>query len=74
MSLNEIRPAITPADDVVLIDEAEVGRLLSVHPKTVARRRVPGRIKLGRLVRYNRAAVLAWVAAGCPTPEPSQGS
>ena len=27
---------------------------------------IPGRTKLGRLVRFNRAAVLTWIEDGCP--------
>ena len=27
---------------------------------------IPGKLRIGRLVRFNRAAVDAWIAAGCP--------
>jgi excisionase family DNA binding protein len=27
---------------------------------------IPGKLRVGRLVRFNRAAVDAWIAAGCP--------
>lgn len=39
---------------------------LSCSVKHVERLPVPGRIKLGRLVRYDRKTVDAWIAAGCP--------
>ena len=46
----------------------DVAELLKCSPKSVERmaHAIPGRIKFGRLVRFDRAAVLAWVAAGCP--------
>jgi predicted DNA-binding transcriptional regulator AlpA len=31
-----------------------------------AARSVPGRVCFGRVVRFQRAAVLAWIAEGCP--------
>ena len=39
---------------------------LTCSPKTVERLPVPGKIKLGRLVRYDRRIVDEWIAAGCP--------
>lgn len=57
-------PATAP--EAVLLDEPAVGRMLGCCAKTVHRRRVPGRVKVGRLTRYVRAEVEAWIAAGCP--------
>ena len=46
----------------------DVADLMKCSPKSVERRAadIPGRIKFGRLVRFDRAAVLGWIAAGCP--------
>lgn len=33
-----------------------------------AGRVIPGRFTLGRLVRFRRAEVDSWIAAGCPMP------
>lgn len=52
--------------EAALLDEPAVGRLLGCCAKTVQRRRVPGRVKVGRLTRYVRAEVERWIAAGCP--------
>lgn len=52
--------------EAALIDEPAVGRMLGCSAKTVQRRRVPGRVKVGRLTRYVRSEVEKWVAAGCP--------
>ena len=52
--------------DAELIDTPAVAGLLAVSEKTVTRLRVPGRVMLGRSVRYVRSEVLAWIKAGCP--------
>ncbi len=49
-----------------LIDTSAVAALLSVSDKTVTRLPVPGRVTLGRSVRFIRSEVLAWIKAGCP--------
>ncbi len=28
---------------------------------------IPGKLRIGKLVRFHRSAVDAWLAAGCPT-------
>ena len=38
-----------------------------------ARRVIPGRITIGRLVRFHRQLVDEWIAAGCPIPPKSAG-
>jgi excisionase family DNA binding protein len=54
-----------------LLDSAQVCELLGVSPRwlryAVQGGRVPGVVKLGpRAVRFDRAALRAWVDAGCP--------
>lgn len=44
----------------------DVAALLQLSVKSVTRLPVPGRLPLGRAVRFDRAKVLAWIAAGCP--------
>ena len=59
-------------------DSADLARVLSVSLRHVrrldARRAIPGRMTIGRLVRYRRDAVAAWVAAGCPMPRRARGA
>jgi excisionase family DNA binding protein len=47
-----------------------IGVLLGVCTRTVWRLsdegRIPGRFKLGGVVRWNKAAVDQWIKAGCP--------
>lgn len=55
--------AITKPDD--LLDEQEAAELLRVKPGTLSVWRSTGRyrlpfIKIGRLVRYRRSALIAW--------------
>ena len=58
------------ARDVVLLDVGTVAALLNCSTRHVYRLtdsgRMPRPLKLGALVRWNRAAVLDWIAAGCP--------
>jgi excisionase family DNA binding protein len=50
-----------------------VARLLNISPGTVYRLndsgKMPKVIRIGSLVRWNRAAIEAWVSAGCPAVE-----
>ncbi len=56
-----------PAALPVLLDTCEAAALLRCSPKTLALDRVRRRwrvpfVKVGRLARYDRAAVLSWLA------------
>jgi hypothetical protein len=56
-----------PAAPPVLLDTAEAAALLRCSPKTLAIDRVRNRwrvpfLRVGRNIRYDRAAVLAWLA------------
>lgn len=55
---------------VALLDVDSVARMLSCSPRHVYRLRdggrMPASVKLGGLVRWNRAEIEQWVAAGCP--------
>jgi excisionase family DNA binding protein len=37
--------------------------------RLIATGRIPRPVRIGRLRRFNRAAIEAWIAAGCPAPE-----
>lgn len=56
-------PAVEPA----ALTYADVAGLLKVSPKTITRLPVPGRLVVGRSVRFDKNRVLAWIAAGCPS-------
>ncbi len=63
--------AVAPADaEPLLIDAEEVARLLHVSRSTFysldASGRVPRGVKLGRLRRWSRNELCAWIAEGCP--------
>jgi predicted DNA-binding transcriptional regulator AlpA len=53
------------ASEAVLIDAAEVGKLLNCSPKTVTRMAKRGEfitpIKVGRLRKWNRRAIFRWI-------------
>jgi excisionase family DNA binding protein len=59
-------------------DSPDVARVLGVSLRNVrrmdARRAIPGRMTIGRLIRYRRDAVDQWVAAGCPMPRRARGA
>jgi excisionase family DNA binding protein len=60
---------VTSADDPPLVlTVQELAKLLRVHEKTVYQHltdgKIPGVVKVGRAVRFNREAVLAWIASG----------
>jgi len=60
----------TPPAEPALIDVRAVASLLGCSPRHVTRleeaKQMPPAIKLGRLSRWQRDVVLAWIAAGCP--------
>lgn len=53
-----------------LLDERAAAAMLSVSPRHFRRLTdagdAPAPLKLGRLSRWSRAALIAWIAAGCP--------
>lgn len=71
--------AVVPADASAakLLDVQAVAALLGISARTVYRLsdagRMPGPVKLGSLVRWNRAAIDEWIAAGCPKCERRAG-
>jgi len=54
-----------------LIDVQQLAELLSCSTRHVYRLsdagKMPGPVRLGSLVRWNRAAIEEWIAAGCPS-------
>lgn len=67
-------PALLPA----LLTVDEVATLLNCAPRTVYRfadgGRIPRPIKLGGLVRWNRAELESFLASGCPSCRPGKGA
>lgn len=66
-------PVATTAELAGLLTTAELAELLRVTRRCIERwtaaGRIPGRVQLpGRVVRWRRALVLAWLEAGCPAP------
>ena len=63
----------TPPTEPALIDVKAVAKLLNCSARHITRLddagQMPPAIKLGRLSRWNRETVLAWIAAGCPATE-----
>ncbi len=59
------------AEAAALLDVGDVARLLKCSPRHVWRLAdygaMPGKIKLGALVRFNKAAVDKWISDGCPS-------
>lgn len=70
---------LLPADASAakLLDVQAVAALLGISSRTVYRLsdagRMPGPVKLGSLVRWNRAVIDEWVSAGCPRVERRAG-
>ena len=56
--------------ETLLLDAGAVARQLSVSPKTVRRLdeggKLPSPLRIGRLLRWRRAELEAWVVAGMP--------
>jgi predicted DNA-binding transcriptional regulator AlpA len=64
--------ALSPtAAAAALIDKPAAAALLGVSPRHIdrlrGRRAMPPPVRLGRLVRWSRAELIDWIAAGCPT-------
>jgi excisionase family DNA binding protein len=62
-------PAGSPSPDPATYDAADVGRLLACSVRHVRRlhdaRLMPPAVRLGRLVRWRRADIDAWLTGGC---------
>jgi excisionase family DNA binding protein len=58
----------------LLLDVAGVAALLACSERHVRRLadsgRMPRPVRLGTLIRWNRAEIEKWIAAGCPTGRP----
>lgn len=67
-----------PAEPAALLSVVEVSRLLGCSARHVYRLadagRMPRPVKVGALVRWNRAAVLHWIDDGCPSIRNERGS
>jgi excisionase family DNA binding protein len=54
-------------------DVADVADLLTISERQVWRMKdagaLPPHIQVGRLVRFSRTVIDAWIAAGCPRPK-----
>ena len=65
-----VPPRINERSPADLIDVHEVARRLSISSRTVYRlcdaRKLPGRVKLGALVRWRLTDIEEWIAQGCP--------
>ena len=59
-----------PVEQAALLDVEQLATMLGCSDRHIWRLRDLGRlpppVKLGWLVRWNRAAIAAWIAAGCP--------
>jgi excisionase family DNA binding protein len=64
-----LSPSEVPA--VKLLDVGAVADMLGCSPRHVYRLsdagKMPSPVKLGALIRWNRAAVEEWIDAGCPS-------
>jgi len=73
------RPAVlapaapAPPPPPLLVTAAEACRLLSIGKSLFyalkASGRLPAPVRLGRAVRWNRATLIRWCEAGCPSAE-----
>ncbi len=62
-----------PDFPVELLSLKDMARMLCCSERHITRlrysHRMPAPVKIGALVRWRRAKVLAWVEAGCPDSE-----
>ncbi|MCH8147058.1 MAG: helix-turn-helix domain-containing protein [Planctomycetes bacterium] len=58
-----------------LLDARSVAKFCGCSARTVRRLadagQMPRPVKLGSLVRWRRAELVAWINAGCPTQQPA---
>ncbi|MHB1035225.1 MAG: helix-turn-helix transcriptional regulator [Pirellulales bacterium] len=56
-----------------LMGAVELSEVMAVSVRTIRRmaseRRLPGQIRFGRAIRWDRAKIMDWVQAGCPARE-----
>jgi excisionase family DNA binding protein len=73
-----VGPDARPAVASELLDVGAVAALLGCSKRTVYRlsdgSRMPRPLKLGQLVRWRRAEVLAWIAGGCEPVRSAKGA
>lgn len=73
-----VGPELRPALAAELLDVGAVAGLLGCSKRTVYRLsdggRMPRPVKLGQLVRWRRAEVLAWIAGGCEPVRAAKGA
>ena len=64
-------------DRAALLDVVQVGALLGCSPRHVYRMadagKMPPPVRLGALVRWRRAELMEWLAAGCPAVRSARG-
>jgi len=70
---------LTPADaSAKLLDVQAVADMLGCSGRHIYRLsdagRMPAPVKLGSLVRWNRAAVESWIDQGCPSVRTMKGA
>jgi excisionase family DNA binding protein len=57
------------SEETLLLNVGEVAQLCGCSPRTIYRLsdagRMPRPVKIGALVRWEREAILGWVAGGC---------
>ena len=66
-----------PPVESALLDVEQVAGLLRCSTRHIYRLadggRMPRPLKLGALVRWNRAAILNWISDGCPSVRSARG-
>jgi len=69
---NEVKRSLNHLLGVEVVSE-----LLQCSPRNVYRLsdagRMPQKVKVGRLARWSQAAIVKWIADGCPDLRPSKG-
>ena len=67
-------PVDAPQAEALLLTADDVSRLLAVSRLTIFRWRAAGRlpapVRVGRVVRWRRSEIIAWIDAGCPSCRP----
>lgn len=69
VAANQAAPLVAPP----VVDKNDVAEMLKASPSTIDRLnragRMPASFKIGNLVRWSRAEIESWIAAGCPKRE-----
>ena len=70
--------ARSPAACAALLDVGDVAAMLNVSTRTVRRMAdssvMPRPVRLSSLIRWRRADIDAWLAAGCPSCRQQRGA